>query len=148
MAEAVLANAICETPSTNWEDETIALAGALRSAILAQRDGARIVGGSYSSQPNVLGFADRLINTMHAAGLSGADALWATSTEFCYVLGETLEQQGADHAPIDGLADHVLGSRYPHLSATPTERLVDFDARFSFGIGVLIAGLRQRAATS
>lgn len=61
---------------------------------------------------------------------------------FCYVLGATLEQQGANDISVDHL-DPALATRYPQLFSTPIESLVDFDNRFDYGISVIVAGLKS-----
>ncbi|MFE2042539.1 TetR/AcrR family transcriptional regulator C-terminal domain-containing protein [Streptomyces sp. NPDC059477] len=147
MAEAILADALTESRGEPWQTEVAALARRLRRALLARRDGARIVGGSYAAQRHNLAFADRLIGIMRQAGLHGTAALWATTTVFCYVLGEALEQQGQTEDVLDRL--DLAGARqtYPHLYATPVEEIINFDARFEFGLGLILSGLHQRATT-
>lgn len=151
MAEVIMGRVSCACgPFADWRDETTALAGALRGALLEQRDGARIVGGSYSARHNTLALADRMVDVAHRHGLRGERALWTATTVFCYVLGEVLEQQGADGVTITGAGSdaEALRSRYPNLMATPVKSLVDFDARFEFGITVIVAGLAAQAATT
>lgn len=148
MADEIVGRAVCPGPFADWREGTIALAGALRGALLAQRDGARIVGGSYSAQQNTLAFADRMIEAAQGNGLHGRAALWSATTVFCYVLGEVLEQQGAvDGASVTGTGPgaQALHSQYPNLMATPVDSLVDFDARFEFGIGAIVTGLAAHA---
>lgn len=147
MAEAILGGAL-ETPldESDWETKTKDLASGLRRAILAQRDGARIVGGSYAARQNTMAFADRLIGTMEEAGFQGALALWSTTTIFCYVLGETLEQQGSSGGAVAALREIEAKDAFPHLFATPVAELVNFDERFAYGLGVIIGGLRTELA--
>ena len=145
MADTLLGNVAYADAPGGWEEQTIAMAQALRQAILGQRDGARIVGGSCSAQSNTFAFADRLIEVMRLAGMTGAAALWSTTTVFCYVLGETLEQQGADDAGVDHF-DPALATRYPQLFSTPIESFGEFDKRFDYGMSVIVAGLKSVAA--
>jgi TetR/AcrR family tetracycline transcriptional repressor len=142
MADTLLGKAVYPDAAAGWEEQTIAMARALRLAILGQRDGARIVGGSYSALSNTFSFADRLIEVMRQAGLTGAAAMWSTTTVFCYVLGETLEQQGADDISVDHL-DPALATRYPQLFSTPIESFVEFDDRFDYGMSIIVAGLKS-----
>ncbi|MEV7283291.1 TetR/AcrR family transcriptional regulator C-terminal domain-containing protein [Streptomyces sp. NPDC093252] len=146
MAEKILSGALAERRDEPWEADVALLARQLRRALLAQRDGARIVGGSYAAQHYSLAFADRLIAAMQRAGLQGVSALWATSSLFSYVLGEALEQQGHGEGEIGRPDAAVSGAAYPHLFATPVEEIADFDGRFEFGLGLFVAGLRERAA--
>ena len=142
VAETVLKRALPDDLDTStWGNEAMALAISLRHAILSQRDGARIVGGRYTAHKNTLAFADRLVGVMERAGFEGELALWATTTVFCYVLGETLEQQGASAGAVESLGELVEQHVYPHLFATPTDQLVNFDDRFEFGLKIIIGGL-------
>ncbi|MFD4833569.1 TetR/AcrR family transcriptional regulator C-terminal domain-containing protein [Streptomyces uncialis] len=144
MAEAILAEALPHGHGDHWTAEVALLAGQLRSALLAQRDGARIVGGSYTSKRNTLTYAERLVAVMRQASLDGTAALWATSTVFCYVLGEALEQQGHSEGALDKLDFAVGCETYPQLFTTPVEEIVNFDERFAFGLGLILGGLRER----
>lgn len=96
-AEAILAKALdnARLDHPDWVDRVKSLAGGLRSALLSQRDGARIVGGNYAAKRANLSFVDSLVGNVRAGGLAREHALWAASSLFCYVLGEVLEQQGA-----------------------------------------------------
>lgn len=142
VAEAILTEAVQEPPpSADWETKAVTLAHGLRQAILAQRDGARILGGSYTARQNTMAFADRLLGILKNAGFRNAQALWATTTLFCYVLGETLEQQGSADGAIEALQQAISPQAFPHLSATPVQELLNFDQRFTYGLTVLTSGL-------
>ncbi len=144
MAEAILTNALSSCPpgqDDGWEQHIRRHAGGLRSALLAQRDGARIVGGNYAAKRANLTYVDSLVGCMHNAGLTGEHALWAASSVFCFVLGEVLEQQGASGHENETLHGVVQTGHYRNLTSSPVQRLLDFDARFDFGLGLLIAGM-------
>ncbi|NLU70590.1 TetR family transcriptional regulator [Streptomyces sp. HNM0574] len=142
MAEAILARALPAAPPDGaWTDRVRGLAASLRTALLAQRDGARIVGGNYAAKRNNLTYIDTLVGCVRDAGLPRDHGLWAAGSVFCYVLGETLEEQGADGGEAGTLADVVRTGRYPHLAAGPVTPLLDFDARFTFGLELLLAGI-------
>lgn len=150
LAESILAAALASSAEVaDWEQRTLDLAHSLRGALLAQRDGARIVGGSYTAQQHTLAFAEQLVGTMRQAGFRDAMALWATTTVFCYVLGEALEQQGADKPALSAVSSAGRAAAgLPHLTSTPLEELLSFDRRFEFGIGVVISGLRARLSAA
>ncbi|MFI6463402.1 TetR/AcrR family transcriptional regulator C-terminal domain-containing protein [Streptomyces sp. NPDC050528] len=142
MAEAILAKAVPDGREHNWEAEVTRLARQLRQALLAQREGARIVGGSYAAKRHSLTLAERLVGVMQGAGFNGVAALWATSTLFCYVLGEALEQQGLTDDARDRLTFPGASQTYPQLFSTPVEEILNFDDRFEFGLGLILGGLR------
>lgn len=145
MAETILAKALesSDTDHPEWTDRVKSLAAGLRSALLAQRDGARIVGGNYAAKRANLTFVDTLVGSIQAGGLVREHALWSASSLFCYVLGEVLEQQGAAGGETETLEAVVRAGHYPHLASSPAEQLLDFGARFEFGLGLLISGMRS-----
>ncbi|MFF5988294.1 TetR/AcrR family transcriptional regulator C-terminal domain-containing protein [Prauserella flavalba] len=146
LAEAILGRALTNAgPDTpDWTDRVRNLATGLRSALLSQRDGARIVGGNYAAKRNNLTYIDTLVGCMQDAGFTRERALWATSSVFCFVLGEALEQQGASGGEAGTLTDVLRADEHPHLRASPAERLLDFDARFDFGLELLLDGMRSQ----
>ncbi|MFD4879402.1 TetR/AcrR family transcriptional regulator C-terminal domain-containing protein [Streptomyces sp. NPDC058420] len=81
---------------------------------------------------------------MRRAGFNGVAALWATSTVFCYALGEALEQQGLTDDARDRLAFPGARRTYPHLFSTPVEEILNFDDLFAFGLGLILGGLPER----
>lgn len=143
MAEAILAGAVAKLPAGDgdWKSRVRSMAAGLRTALLAHRDGARIVGGNYAAKRSNLTFVDSLLGGLLASGLPRKHAIWATSAVFCYVLGETLEEQGATGDEVEVLKS-VLGARkYVHLEAGPVESMLDFEERFQFGLELLLAGV-------
>ncbi|TVY06477.1 TetR family transcriptional regulator [Mycolicibacterium porcinum] len=145
MAETILAKALenADTADPDWAVRVKSLAEGLRSALLAQRDGARIVGGNYAAKRANLTFVDTLVGSVQAGGLAREPALWAASSLVCYVLGEVLEQQGAAGGESETLRDVVQAGDYPHRASGPVEQLLDFDARFEFGLNLLMSGMRS-----
>ncbi|KOG89207.1 TetR/AcrR family transcriptional regulator C-terminal domain-containing protein [Streptomyces varsoviensis] len=145
MAEAILATALGPLPAASWEDRVSVLAGRLRAAMLGQRDGARIVGGSYSTRRPNLTVADSLLAAMGDAGFTDEEAIWAVTTVFSYVLGEVLEQQqGHLKVDLDEVRASLSPEDYPHLANSALPAILDFDARFAFGLRLIITGLRER----
>ncbi len=159
MAEAILANVVSAVAdhadgdgsagadAADWTGCIRRHAVSLRSALLTQRDGARIVGGNYAAKRAIVTFGDSLVGCLQSAGLPGEYALWGAGAVYCLVLGEVLEQQGAPAAEIGALQSAVAAGGYPHLAAAPVERMLDFDARFEFGLELLIAGIGSVEST-
>ncbi|MFI7103775.1 TetR/AcrR family transcriptional regulator C-terminal domain-containing protein [Streptomyces sp. NPDC050161] len=146
MADAVLASALGPLPQADWQTRISVLAGRLRAAMLGQRDGARIVGGSYTSRQPTLTLADSLLAAMEEAGFTGEAAVYAVTTVFSYVLGEVLEQQGRTEVDLEEVTAKFSGADYPHLAGSPLSAMLDFDARFAFGLRAITAGLREELA--
>ncbi|MEU5736664.1 MULTISPECIES: TetR/AcrR family transcriptional regulator [Streptomyces] len=134
----------------DWSEEVARLARALRTALLAHRDGARVYAGTHSTGPNTLGFADSLIGVLRAAGFSDGEAARALYTVANFTVGHTLEEQAALRPENGGptnagaLRDAVVeAGTYPHLAATlPVLTSTDFTAHFEFGLRLLLDGLR------
>ncbi|KAA5834913.1 TetR/AcrR family transcriptional regulator [Saccharopolyspora hirsuta] len=133
--------------SGDWSDQLAALARAMRTALLARRDGARVFAGTHSTGENVLGFADAVVGVMRAAGFSDDDAARALYTVVNFTVGHTLEEQAAlqQASSPDVLAEAVATGTYPHLAASlPALTSTDFARLFEFGLDLLIGGLRAR----
>ncbi|MGN9787867.1 TetR/AcrR family transcriptional regulator C-terminal domain-containing protein [Nonomuraea sp. ZG12] len=126
----------------DWADRIAGFARVLREKLLAQRDGARIVGGNYAAKQPTLALADMWLTVMAEAGFAEKTAMWSGTTVFCYVLGEVLEQQGAAGDEYETLSAAMDVGRYPGLTTGSLEGFLDFDARFEFGLRVLLAGLK------
>ncbi|MBD0421582.1 TetR/AcrR family transcriptional regulator [Streptomyces sp. TRM S81-3] len=133
----------------DWSERAARLARALRKALLAHRDGARVFAGTHSTGPNTLGFADSLVGVLRETGFGDEEAARALYAVVNFTVGHTLEEQAALR-PGDGgttdagvLHEAVATGAYPHLAATlPVLTSTDFTAHFEFGLRLLLDGLR------
>ncbi|GAB2775940.1 TetR/AcrR family transcriptional regulator [Streptomyces daliensis] len=138
------------TGDGDWSERVARVARALRAALLAHRDGARVYAGTHATGPNTLGFADSLVGVLREAGFDDGEAARALYAVVNFTVGHTLEEQAAlqpesEGPPADagGLHDAVVAGAYPHLSATlPVLTSTDFTAHFEFGLRLLLDGLR------
>lgn len=144
MSEMILAEVLdhIRPDGPDWTDHIAAFARALRDRLLAQRDGARIVGGNYAAKQSTLALVEMWLTVTAEAGLPEETAMWAGTTVFCYVLGEVLEQQGATGDEHEALTTAIGGGRHPRLTPTSLAGFLDFDARFAFGLRILLSGLK------
>jgi TetR/AcrR family transcriptional regulator, tetracycline repressor protein len=148
MAERMLADVRAPAAGADWRDRLCGLAGALRQALLAHRDGARVVAGTHSTGPGTLGFAEAGTGVLRDAGFGDADAARAVLAVVHFTIGHTLEEQAA-LGPADGspagpglLREAVSVGDYPHLTAALTTLTdPDYAPHFDFGLGLLVAGL-------
>ncbi|WP_231632973.1 TetR/AcrR family transcriptional regulator C-terminal domain-containing protein, partial [Streptomyces clavuligerus] len=139
-----------EGPAGEWDERAAALAYALRGALLAHRDGARVYAGTHSFGPGTLGFADALVGVVREAGLDDPDAARGALAIVHFTLGHTLEEQAARGGAPDARTSPerlraAVGSddRHPHLRAVlPTLAAADFEAHFAFGLRLVLDGLR------
>ncbi len=158
MAERMLAGVVAEASAPgaaagDWGERLAAVARAMRTALLARRDGARVYAGTHSTGPNTLGFAEAVTGVLREAGFGDEDAARALMAVGNFTLGHTLEEQaalepeGADgDAPSDpGRLRHAVASGpYPHLAASlPALAGGDFTGHFEFGLRLLVEGLRS-----
>ncbi len=136
--------------TADWAGRLTALAHTMRRALLARRDGARVFGGTHTTGPHTLAFAETALGALREAGLRDEDAARAFLTLVNYVLGHTLEEQAAlsgtpeDTGAVGRLRDATTPGAHPHLTAAlPALTSPDFDAHFAFGLRVLVEGLRH-----
>lgn len=126
----------------------------LRRILLAQRDGARIIGGSYAAKHNTLRGAETVMGLLARIGLPQHKAMWTMMSLFSFTLGEVLEQQGLPDDPaqakpaILAAAGPVLAdAHFKHINTELlSEHFFDFDQRFEFGLKLFLAGIREEAA--
>lgn len=151
MAERMLGDVQASPGAADWAERLRALARAMRRALLAHRDGARVFGGTHSVGPHTLAFAESVLGVLREAGFKDEDAARTLMTMVNFTLGHTLEEQAVT-APLengtpedpDRLRSAVLAGSYPHLAATlPVLTSTDFDAHFEFALDVHIEGLRR-----
>ncbi|MCX4803036.1 TetR/AcrR family transcriptional regulator [Streptomyces sp. NPDC058682] len=150
MAERMLVDVAATGTDGDWSERLAALARAMRTALLARRDGARVYAGTHATGPHTLGFAEAVVGVLRTAGFGEEDAARALMAVAHFTIGHTLEEQAALRPPqADGVADAerlylaAEPERYPQLAAVlPTLTRGDFGAHFDFGLSLLLAGLR------
>ncbi|MCX4751111.1 TetR/AcrR family transcriptional regulator C-terminal domain-containing protein [Kitasatospora sp. NBC_01287] len=130
-------------------DQLAELARRLREALLSHRDGARVVSGTFVRQPDTLRTGEVAIRAALAAGIAPEHAALAFFTLQDYVLGHTIEEQsradliaerGREEAPGPQETEDfpAIGAAIGHWAA------IEPDARFEYGLGLLLDGLRAR----
>ncbi|MFI0206082.1 MULTISPECIES: TetR/AcrR family transcriptional regulator C-terminal domain-containing protein [Streptomyces] len=133
----------------DWSGQLAALARAMRTALLARRDGARVYAGTHATGPHTLGFAEAVIGVLRTAGFGEEEAARTLMAVVHLTIGHTLEEQ-AVLRPVgsEGAADPERlrlaadPERYPQLAAVlPTLTSEDFAAHFEFGLSLLLRGL-------
>jgi AcrR family transcriptional regulator len=141
-----------------WDDWLIKLAGTARRALLAYRDGARVVASAYLVRTNAITpVIEQSLIVLEDAGFDRAVALGGTMTLLRYATGIALDEQaspvGTAGAPIDArLAamppPKVDARRWPRTAdamRTVFERnLRDPDRMFLFGAQMIVRGLAEK----
>jgi TetR/AcrR family transcriptional regulator, tetracycline repressor protein len=136
-----------------WDERLKAVFRAIRKALLAHRDGARVFAGTYVPTDNVLRVVEAMMALMQEAGASPKLSSDGAFSLVYYVLGFTMEEQGLDPrtgGPLD-LANrqakfaNLAAMKYPSIHAA-LHRMFDndLDDRFEAGLDLLINGLKAR----
>jgi TetR/AcrR family transcriptional regulator, tetracycline repressor protein len=151
MADAVLAEADGPAPQGTWEQQLAELGGRLRRALLAHRDGARVVAGTFTAGPGTVRAGAMAVEIFRSAGVPAERAGWAGFSLGYYVLGHCIEDQAQAELPEEGGweakagVDEHDGSYFDRaMTATIT---ADPAARFAYGLQLFIAGIRAQCAT-
>ncbi|WP_405578578.1 TetR/AcrR family transcriptional regulator C-terminal domain-containing protein [Streptomyces sp. NBC_01092] len=113
-----------------------------RRALLAHRDGAALVVGTYAAEPHTLRLAETLVAALLEGDLSEREAAWTTWTLIYFTLGLAQEEQAAAQQPsVDRLADAVSSTAHPALHRVLGHLASEsFDERFEFGLNSILAG--------
>jgi TetR/AcrR family tetracycline transcriptional repressor len=154
MSDAVLAGLDLAALPAQWEDRFRALARWYRKALLAHRDGARLVSGIATTETNTYRLADTVIQTLLDAGFPPRTASWATWTVSYLILGITQEQQAqsadATAPATTTTPDPVLdfdGEEFPALrKASGHVTSGTFDERFEFALDMQVTALQVELA--
>ena len=145
MADAMLADCADAPLPEPWDERAHTLAHRYRSALLARRDGARVMAGTHVAEDHTLRFADALIGAFLDGGHTPAEAGWRTWSLAYFTLGLTQEEQAAG-APsgMDRLLRAATADRYPSLAAA-VGHFGDFEDRFRHGLGLIVSGRETKA---
>ena len=146
MSDAILAGLDVDTLPPQWDDRVRALARWTRTALLAHRDGARLLSGLSTTETNTYRLADTMIQTLLDAGFPPRTAAWANWTLFYLILGITQEQQ----AQSADAADPVLtfdDDAFPALRKASAYVVTGtFDERFEFALDMQMTALQAELA--
>lgn len=112
-----------------------------RRSLLAHRDGAALVAGTYAPDPHTLRFADTLVGALACRDATRSTAAWTLYALVYFTLGLVQEEQGAGSADEHRLREAVAAGPYPALAASLTTLTGhDFDARFEDGVDRILGG--------
>ncbi|MFJ6897191.1 TetR/AcrR family transcriptional regulator C-terminal domain-containing protein [Streptomyces hokutonensis] len=146
MSDAILAGLDVDALPAQWDDRVRALARWCRGALLAHRDGARLLSGLSTTETNTYRLADTMIQSLLDAGFPPRTAAWANWTLFYLILGITQEQQ----AQSADAADPVLtfdDDTFPALRKASAYVVTGtFDERFEFALDMQMTALRAELA--
>ena len=138
-------------PRQRWDAFALANARSFRKALLAVRDGARIIAGTRPTQVD-FSDAEQRLSLYVDAGFTAEAALYLSITVARYVVGFVLEEQAEKARGHSGeIGDPAAElARFPLLTKVVTPRLragtLNSEAVFEGGLGFLVAGFRARLA--
>ncbi|MCX2947896.1 TetR/AcrR family transcriptional regulator C-terminal domain-containing protein [Lentzea sp. NEAU-D7] len=135
MADAIVAGVSLDDLPRHWRERAAEIARRYRHALLAHRDGAAVVAGTYAAEPATLDTAEALVAALLDGGLSEREAAWTCWSLIYFVLGLAQEEQALPRGP-QGLD---VGERSALRRVLPFLREESFDERFEFGVAKLLA---------
>ncbi|GHH00627.1 TetR/AcrR family transcriptional regulator C-terminal domain-containing protein [Streptomyces rubradiris] len=141
MADAVVGEAPLDRLPAAWDDRVRELVRRYRRALLARRDGAALVTGTYPAEPHTLRFAEALVGALLDGGMAEREAAWTMWALVYFTLGLAQEEQSAAAArPREGsLVRAVSADTHPALYRTLAHLGAEsFDARFEFGVDAIL----------
>ncbi|ATL32584.1 TetR/AcrR family transcriptional regulator C-terminal domain-containing protein [Streptomyces formicae] len=144
MADAVMGEIAYTGLPSSPRERARELAHRYRRALLAHRDGAALVTGTYPAEPHTLRFADRLVDALLEAGADEEQAAWTAWAVIYFLLGLVQEEQSAPDRSDDRLAKAVDAGTYPALHRVAAHMGQGaFEDRFAFGLEAVLARLPE-----
>jgi AcrR family transcriptional regulator len=143
MADAVVAAVpLTELPEP-WEPRVRALAHRYRRALLAHRDGAALVTGTYAAEPATLRFADTMVGALLGGGHGERAAAWASRSLIHFVLGHTQEEQTPPATARLHFTWALAAGGYPALNQVATYLVVEglSEESFEYGLSLILRSL-------
>ena len=125
----------------DWVEQTGAFAHRLRRALLAHRDGARVVVGHLALSGAAVEVAEQGLALMRAAGLSLTEAAYFGDTVTSYVTGFVLQEQAVPPA-MAAPPVRIEPTLHPNLWEWQVNRPASRDQAFASGLALIIKGLR------
>jgi TetR/AcrR family transcriptional regulator, tetracycline repressor protein len=151
---------IAPPPSTGtWKGDLMAMAYSFRAVLLRHRDAATVLANTLPLGPNRLRLADWLLSALLKAGYDEPVAARAGLLFTDYVTNFVVEETRAEHtarlfagpeqpdalAAVRAWFESLPADQYPNLvRLAPHLAEPDADARFTFGLQVLLDGLAVR----
>jgi TetR/AcrR family tetracycline transcriptional repressor len=163
MAKAILdegmANVATPAAGQGWEDWLVDLACTTRRALLAHRDGARVVAGAYlMSTEAITHVLERALEVLETVGFDRLVALGGTMTLLRYATGMALDEQASPFRdlPYATAKERIAAISPPQIDATKWPRtadavlqvfernLRDRDRMFRWGAEMIVRGFAEK----
>jgi TetR/AcrR family transcriptional regulator, tetracycline repressor protein len=134
VADAIVGEMSLADLPAPWRPRAVELARRYRLALLAHRDGAAVVAGTYAAEPATLDFAEALVAALLESGASAQEAAWTCWSVVYFVLGLTQEEQALPQR--SAVLDVGARPALQRVASALTEQ--DFAERLEFGVGRLL----------
>ncbi|GEC09734.1 TetR family transcriptional regulator [Streptomyces spinoverrucosus] len=137
-------------PGETWQECLLRENRALRTALLAHRDGAKVFSGSRFTGLDHARHMEERLGLLTAAGFSLSEAVRATSTTYAYTIGFVIEEQGVQPLPDERREGYDVEERarrmaeFPLAARAGAELFGDYDLHFEEGLQIVIAGIATR----
>ncbi|MFI9763075.1 TetR/AcrR family transcriptional regulator [Streptomyces sp. NPDC051963] len=137
-------------PSDTWQDRLLTSNRALRTELLAHRDGAKVFSGTRFTGLEHAGQMEANLRLFTAAGFTLAQAVRASSTTYLYTIGFVTEEQGVEPLPgerregFDVAERARLMAEFPLSAKAGAEIFEDYDQHFEEGLALIISGIETR----
>ncbi|MFB6878096.1 TetR/AcrR family transcriptional regulator C-terminal domain-containing protein [Streptomyces sp. NPDC056323] len=115
-----------------------------RDAMLAHRDGGRLVAGTFAGTGKTLRVADTIVAALLDAGFKEPEAARLCWSIVYFTLGLTQEEQTPCDNPRGSFHELVATGAYPALSRVGEELMVadSFDDRFHYGLARMLGSAK------
>ncbi|MBP2471375.1 AcrR family transcriptional regulator [Crossiella equi] len=135
----------------DWREVARRLGHGLRQALLAHRDGARMVAGTHLTDTGMYTAMERALTVFTEAGFTLAEAATAFSTVYHFTIGFVIEEQAVQPMPGERDPSYDLAARTARMDGERTplsiqagpELFTDFDRRYTAGLDLIIRGLER-----
>ncbi|MEU0873848.1 TetR/AcrR family transcriptional regulator C-terminal domain-containing protein [Nocardia brasiliensis] len=135
LADAIVAGVSLEGLPEDWCERATEIARRYRRALLAHRDGAAVVTGTYAAEPATLDMSEALVAALLDGGLPPREAAWTCWGIVYFTLGLCQEEQALP----DRSVHHLEVGQRPALRRVVAALTDDaFDERFEFGVARLL----------
>jgi TetR/AcrR family tetracycline transcriptional repressor len=142
MADTIIGSVSTDGLPADPVERVRVVATRYRAAMLAHRDGGRLVAGTFTGTGKTLRVADVIVGSLLEAGYSELDAARLCWSIVYFVIGLTQEEQTPSDEPRGHFDELVATGAYPALAKVGAGPLLDdtFDNRFGYGLGRLLRG--------
>jgi TetR/AcrR family tetracycline transcriptional repressor len=140
MADAIIGSVSLDGLPAAPLDRVAELIQRYRRALLARRDGGRLVAGTFAAEGGTLRVAEALVEGLLAANFAPEEAARGCWALVYFTLGLTQEEQMRPASPSGEVPAAIESGRYPAMARVGAYLLVSdsFDARFDYGVGRLL----------